>query len=270
MTASQYRHRLSEAARIIQITDTHLFADPSESFDGINTQESLMQVIELMKSSHWPADFVLATGDLAHDPEPATYRRLQSIFESLDVPVYCIPGNHDDPEVMRECLPSEQIRMASTVLTDRWQVILLNTKVPEMPGGTLSEQELATLDECLRHHPDHHALVCLHHPPVSIDSPWMDAMSLTNRDRFFSVLDRHRQVRCVLWGHIHQEFDSRRNRVRLLSTPSTCVQFTPGATRHERDEKKPGYRWLVLNPDGSFETGVNRLPARRVSPIFLL
>ena len=261
MTISQYRHRCSEAVRIIQITDTHLFADPSELFDGINTQASLMQVVELMRSAHWPADFVLATGDLVHDPEPATYRRLQEILESLGVPVYCIPGNHDDPDVMREWLPSERVRLASSVLTDRWQVILLNTQVPEMHGGTLSEQELATLDECLHYHPDHHALVCLHHPPVSIDSPWMDAMSLTNADRFFAVLDRHPQVRCVLWGHIHQEFDDRRKNVRLLATPSTCVQFTPRAKQHERDDKKPGYRWLVLNPDGSLETGINRLPS---------
>lgn len=260
MTISYYRHRCSEAVRIIQITDTHLLADPSESFDGINTQGSLMQVIELMKRSHWPADFVLATGDLAHDPEPATYRRLQRLFEAAHVPVYCIPGNHDDPDVMREWLPSEQVRMANSILTDRWQVILLNTMVPEMHGGILSEQELATLDTCLHCHPDDHALVCLHHPPVSIDSQWMDAMSLTNADRFFSVLDRHLQVRCVLWGHIHQEFDDRRKNVRLLGTPSTCVQFTPRAKQHERDKKKPGYRWLVLNPDGSIETGVNRLP----------
>ena len=85
-------------------------------------------------------------------------------------------------------------------------------------------------------------------------------MSLTNGDRFFSVLDRHPQVRCVVWGHIHQEFDDRRKEVRLLATPSTCVQFKPRAKRHECDESPPGYRWLVLNPDGSFETGVNRLP----------
>jgi 3',5'-cyclic-AMP phosphodiesterase len=261
MTTSQYRHRCSEAVRIIQITDTHLLTDPAGSFDGFETQGSLMQVIDLIKRTHWPADFVLATGDLVHDPEPAAYRRLQRTLESLGVPVYCIPGNHDDPDVMRDWLPSERVRLASSVLTDRWQVILLNTMVPEMHGGTLSEQELATLDECLHRHLDHHALVCLHHPPVSIDSPWMDAMSLTNPEHFFAVLDRHPQVRCVLWGHIHQEFDDRYKNVRLLATPSTCVQFKPRVQKHERDDKKPGYRWLVLNSDGSFETGVERLLA---------
>ena len=65
----------------------------------------------------------------------------------------------------------------------------------------------------------------------------------------------------MLWGHIHQEFDDRRKNMRLLATPSTCVQFKPRVQQHERDDKKPGYRWLVLNPDDSFETGVNRLPA---------
>ena len=42
-------------------------------------------------------------------------------------------------------------------------------------------------------------------------------------DVFDEVLDRHDNVRALLWGHIHQAFDQSRNGVRLLATPSTGV-----------------------------------------------
>ena len=47
--------------------------------------------------------------------------------------------------------------------------------------------------------------------------------------------------------------------IRMLSTPSTCVQFTPESEDFSVDMIAPGYRWLQLNPDGSIETKVSRV-----------
>ena len=84
----------------------------------------------------------------------------------------------------------------------------------------------------------------------------MDAMSLVNSEDFFRVLDRHPQVRAVIWGHIHQEFYTKRAGVNLIGTPSTCVQFKPGAQHFEIDHHPPAYRWLCLHSNGAIETGV--------------
>ena len=66
-------------------------------------------------------------------------------------------------------------------------------------------------------------------------------------------------MRAVIWGHVHQTFDQLRKGVRLLSTPSTCVQFLPNSEEFAVDMIPPGYRWLELYPDGTFETDVVRL-----------
>ena len=49
------------------------------------------------------------------------------------------------------------------------------------------------------------------------------------------------------------------NNVRLMSSPSTCIQFLPHSKGFAIDTATPGYRWLELYPDGRIETGVERI-----------
>ena len=83
---------------------------------------------------------------------------------------------------------------------------------------------------------------------------------MKDSDQLRAQLVQYDNLRAVLWGHVHQEFDADRNGVRLLSTPSTCVQFAPGADEFALHAAAPGYRWLTLNADGSIDTDVMRLP----------
>ena len=59
--------------------------------------------------------------------------------------------------------------------------------------------------------------------------------------------------------HVHQEIDRQRNGVRLLASPSTCVQFAAGCENFKADDQPPGYRWLELHSDGRIETAVSRV-----------
>lgn len=250
------------SVKILQLTDTHLFADPQESFDGMNTFESLNLVINLARHNHWPPEAILLTGDLVHEPVAVAeaYTLLRRVLTDIKVPVYCIPGNHDDPALMQEILPYQNITLIKQIFFKDWQVILLNTHISNSHAGRLAPSELEFLDCCLQSHPGRPTLIGLHHPPVSIDSSWMDAMALQNPQDLFAILDRYSEVRCLLWGHIHQQFETQRNDIRLLSSPSTCIQFKPQTDRYIRDELEAGYRWLVLHEDGRIDTGINRIP----------
>jgi len=79
-------------------------------------------------------------------------------------------------------------------------------------------------------------------------------VGLTNADELFAVLDRHRNVRAVLWGHVHQPFDALRGTVRLLATPATCAQFLPHSDEFAVDPRPPAYRTLELRADGTLLT----------------
>jgi 3',5'-cyclic-AMP phosphodiesterase len=137
-----------------------------------------------------------------------------------------------------------------------WIGVMLDSYLAGQAQGRLNADNLALLDGALRDNPKAHALVCLHHHPVAMHSRWLDQVGLENAAELFDVLDRHRNVRAVLWGHVHQQFDGERNGVRLMSTPSTCAQFVPRSDGFAIDRRPPGYRRLELRDDGSIDSEV--------------
>lgn len=253
--------------RVIQITDTHLFATAEQRLCGVQTADSLSRVLAHARAGQWPPDAILATGDLSQDESPESYRRFVDAFSSLGAPVHSIAGNHDVPRRMVEMfVGSFTVNLTRWADLGAWQAIMLDTSVPNDNAGELAATELEFLDSALRGNPDRHALVCLHHNPVPVGSAWLDTMQLRNSDAFFEVIDRFPHVRAILWGHVHQEFDGRRKDVRLLGAPSTCFQFMPGSETFTLDTRPPGYRALTLNPDGTLDTTVHRLDSYAYLP----
>ena len=252
------KQRHGEYVQLVQFTDMHIFPDPAATFDGVDTTQSLQAVISHARQYNWPPDAILATGDLVHDPVPAAYERLRDMLNKTAQPVFCIPGNHDEPALLHQVLQQDNISTCKAILFSDWLVLMLDTFLPGTHAGMLQQEELEFFDRQLEAHRQKHVLVCLHHPPVSIGSPWMDKMGLRNPDAFFSIVDKYNHVRVILWGHIHQEFNSRHNEVKLLATPSTCVQFTPKSDGYIKDSQSPGYRILKLLRNGETETEVIR------------
>lgn len=84
-------------------------------------------------------------------------------------------------------------------------------------------------------------------------------MAIDNPDPLFEIIDQAEQVRGMLWGHIHQTFEGQRGSVRLMGSPSTCVQFTPLSETFAVDEEPPGFRLLALLPNGEIRSQVVRI-----------
>ncbi|BES69924.1 3',5'-cyclic-AMP phosphodiesterase [Marinobacter nanhaiticus D15-8W] len=243
--------------RILQLTDPHLMADPEGTLLGMNTRESLDAVIALAKREPHAPDLVIASGDIAQDSSETAYRVFQEKMSVYSCPVIWFPGNHDDVEVMHEVIAgtnAEQRRL----LVGGWQLIFLNSAVPGKVYGALSSGELSFLNDCLAEHPERPTLIAFHHHPVDVNCTWMSQIGLTNSDALMAVLEGQSQVRALLWGHIHQTWDGELNGMRLMATPSTCIQFAPGSNEFSIDGQAPGYRWIDLYPDGTLDTHVRR------------
>lgn len=242
---------------IIQISDTHIQSDPAATFDEVDTAASLTAVMTHIRQYERP-DLMLLTGDLVHEPDNISYARLNQLLTPAQADIYAIPGNHDDPELMQATL-SSPVRHERDLAVDHWRILLLNTWLEGEHAGHLPERELCWLEARLAEQPVINTLIALHHPPVSIGSSWMDAMGLRNADELLAILDQYSQVKCVIWGHIHQVFEAERDGMKLLSCPSTCVQFKPGSNSYAKDHRQPGYRRLVLLDNGDIETEVVRV-----------
>ena len=246
--------------RVVQISDTHLFADREGKLLGLDTEYSLGKVLELVEEEQPRMDLILATGDLSQDASHESYVRLKGYFERFGVPVYWMEGNHDKPEPMLRAFRGEEERVSPCVVeVGNWTLILLDSTIPDEVPGELYQKDLEFLDKALNEAQGEHILVALHHHPIPMGCKWLDTQVVASADRFFEITDRHDRIRAIIWGHVHQEYDGERNGVRLLSVPSTCVQFKPFSEDFSVDDAAPGYRWLDLYPDGSIDTAVSRV-----------
>ncbi|MEI8299215.1 MAG: metallophosphoesterase [Pseudomonadota bacterium] len=239
--------------RLVQFTDLHLYGDPAGQLRGVATLPALESALAAARTRLASCDAVLLTGDLVQD-DPGGYAHVRRLFADSPAPVYCLPGNHDQVEAMQVALAATPFQICGSAVFGRWLLVLLDSYCHGTASGRMTAAELARLEAVLAAHPDHHALVCLHHHPVPSGSRWLDHVGLSNPDALFATLDRHPQVRGLVWGHVHQLHDTLRNGVRLLGTPATSAQFKPASDDFQVDDLPPGYRWLELHADGRIET----------------
>jgi Icc protein len=247
--------------RLLQLTDTHLYADPAKRMFGIDTYQTLSDVVDAALEAD-PPDLVILSGDVSQDESPRSYERVYEIVRRFRVPIYYIPGNHDLPRVMAQefTQATPPFREERSITVGNWLFVLLDSTIEGHVEGALSDAELARLDQTLAAYPNHFSLVCLHHNPFSIGSGAFNEIGCANGDELFAVIDQYKNVRIVLCGHVHQEFADKRAGVTLLASPSTCIQFKPRSVDFALDLLPPGFRKFQLHSDGTFDSVVTRLP----------
>ncbi|ACY83040.1 3',5'-cyclic-AMP phosphodiesterase [Edwardsiella piscicida] len=253
--------------RILQITDTHLFAGQQETLLGVNTYRSYQAVLAAIRAEAHPFDLIVATGDLAQDHSAAAYQHFAAGVAALHRPCLWLPGNHDFQPAMVDALAQAGVHANKrALLGDRWQIVLLDSQVVGVPHGELSDYQLEWLEQTLASEPQRHTMLLLHHHPLPSGCTWLDQHSLRNAHALDEILRRYPQVNTLVCGHIHQELDLDWNGCRLLATPSTCVQFKPLCTNFTIDTISPGWRYLTLYPDGRVTTAVHRLASSEFRP----
>lgn len=238
-----------------QITDTHLFLNPTQQFAYLNPEQTLLSVLAELEQQP-QLDFLLHTGDLAQEAHSDTYARYLAHVARLPYPNFRVAGNHDAPDVFPFHAPPE---MPSIVHIGAWSIILLHTPVAEKIYGHLSDSQLLGLAQLLKQFPEQHILLACHHHPFAMASAWLDQHILKNTPDLLDILRQHSQVKACIYGHVHQESAQVWKGIQFISCPSTCLQFKPKHDEFSLDHLAPGYRLFQLYPDGTLSTQVQRI-----------
>ena len=253
-----YHFEKTASVHLIQITDCHVHNDRERLLSGVNTYDSLTQVIDGINHCPKPTDMALITGDLTHEGDERAYQLLLEQLNRLPVPFFWLPGNHDHIAPMSITANHERLHTKQIIL-QHWQILLLDSHVEDEVAGLVSQSELTWLATALLEYPEKNVAIFVHHPLLPVGCDWLDPQCVANAEQLLTLFDNTPQLKFVCNGHVHQEFLQDRLHYQLLSTPSTCIQFKQNSADYAEDDFPPGYRRFALHADGSFDTEVIRV-----------
>lgn len=231
-----------------------MFAEPDSSLRGKVTYSSLNKVLAHIHDEAWPADLISMTGDISQDKTRGSYSRFKKMFSVMGVPVYCVPGNHDDRALMQSELDNDPFIYCGSAEIQNWLVIGVDSCLDNEAAGRVGTIEMARLEKLMCDTAADSILVCLHHPPLPVGSRWLDQVGLRNGREYLDLLGLTGKVRATIFGHVHQTFDETHAGIRILGTPSTCRQFEAASDEFAVDDHPPAYRRISLYPDGTVES----------------
>lgn len=219
---------------IAQISDLHVMPPGELAFGRFDTSASLARCIRHIMQIKPLPDAVLATGDLVEGGSAGEYRRLRNLLAPLGMPVYVIPGNHDERGVLcaefgdHLYLPRPGQAVRYVVEDHDARLIALDTAVAGADGGALGADQLGWLETALGTEPHKRTLVFMHHPPLKTGTRYMDEIALdqTSAERLAQIIGRHPQVERITCGHVHRGMQARWHGTTVSICPSTAFQYS--------------------------------------------
>lgn len=243
---------------IAQLSDAHVGTGPGFLGGRMDTLAALRQAVAHLAALDPAPDLVLFTGDLSENGTPAEYQAIAQALAPLAMPVYAVPGNHDDPKVARDalqtCMPvapdAPEGACCYHVRHGGLHLIALDSVVPRRSHGVLLPAQLAWLERTFKTCADEPVLLFMHHPPLPSGIDAMDACSLMEGGEALAALVRgHGRVQGILCGHLHRPVQMGFAGVPLHVAPSVAHQIgldlRPGAPLRARLEppKVSLHRW---------------------------
>jgi 3',5'-cyclic-AMP phosphodiesterase len=248
--------------RLVHFTDTHIMAGalyaPRTGQWQWDTAASLRRVIGVINALEPRPAFAVVGGDLVspdlidrhkvlspEEYEPS-YRLLQDILGTLSCPTYLLIGNHDNRTAFHRIMGTDvSTPEASHYYSFDYQgyhFIALDSQAPGNVWGHLDTAQLAWLRDNIEAHRAQPTVVFVHHHPWPLGIAWLDTLHLRNGNALLELLHHYANVRWIICGHVHLDQESQHHGLTMLTTPSTCFQFSKVSQHHKSLPGPPGLR----------------------------
>ena len=218
--------------RIVQMSDIHIdLKRPDKPVRKFAQSLSMFQKA-ILKTNILNPNIVVFSGDMINIPDENYFDVFLQNAKSLTPEFYPVFGNHDvgvNGGLSKDTMISKfnenckwlNIKNSSYfTIKDDYIFIFMDgtTDKKIISTGTFSNEALNFLDKTLSEYKDKKAIIVQHFPLITpFKSP---SHEVTNKDEYFQILDKHKNVIMVLAGHYHAAKAVVRNNVLHITTPS--------------------------------------------------
>jgi 3',5'-cyclic-AMP phosphodiesterase len=224
---------------LLQLSDLHIREPGKLAYGRIETAPYLQRAIESILKLPQQPHAVVITGDLTDFGRATEYAHLHELLKPLPMPVYLMPGNHDDRDQMRRSFADHLYLGDSgfiqfSVAVGGLQLIALDTVDTGASAGFLCAERLTWLAKELEIHANKPVIVAMHHPPFQTLIGHMDAIGLLQgADELEALVAQHPNIERIICGHLHRAIQVRFGGTIAATVPSpahqVCLDLAPSA-----------------------------------------
>ena len=250
----------------LQITDHHLLESEEQIREGFVPGHALRMVMRhIAQNVADKADFIISTGDLVEPPTEAAYAcaaRLLGLETSAkapgpwkvnteglrDFPMYFLPGNHDDREMVTRCLfpDSQPAALYNFTFEHKGVQFIFMDWGPESKAVFLPETR-EFLTQALQS--DLPSVIVCHQHVRAIGVRWLDEFLADELDQFWDVVGAagvREKVLGILCGHVHITYQDEYKGIQILGLRSTAYPFAENEQKFQVILASPHYRFVSI------------------------
>ncbi len=224
---------------LLQLSDPHIREPGRLAYGRINTAPYLVEAVASILRLPQRPDAVIITGDLTDFGRAAEYGHLRELIAPLPMPVYLMPGNHDDRAQLRQSFPDHTYLgldefVQYSIPLGALQLIALDTVVAGASEGGLCEKRLAWLAGELEVQRDRPVVIAMHHPPFKTLIGHMDDIGLLRgAAELEALVSQYPNIERIICGHLHRAIQVRFGGTIAATVPSpahqVCLDLAPDA-----------------------------------------
>lgn len=184
---------------VAHISDTH--------FNGTDRgRDRITAVLDYINRRADGIDVLVVTGDIADSGSRAEYEEAAATLQS-PLPMLVLPGNHDSRGDFGDLLLSDPpesgpLNNARTIAGALF--LMCDSSIPGQNEGFLDDATITWMDAQISDAGPHvPVFVSFHHPPVTLQMPFMDTIRQTGEERIIALVDKHPNIVAFLCGHAH-------------------------------------------------------------------
>ena len=215
---------------LLQLSDLHIREPGKLAYGRIETAPYLRRAIDIILRLPQQPHAVVITGDLTDFGREAEYEHLRELLIPLHMPVYLMPGNHDDRDQMRRTFTNhtylgEDGFVQFSVAVGNLQLIAIDTVNTGASAGLICKERLAWLTRELVLYANMPVIVAMHHPPFQTLIGHMDDIGLLEgAQELEALISRHPNVERIICGHLHRAIQVRFGGTMAATVPSPAHQ----------------------------------------------